>query len=239
MKNVIKTVGSLSLFALFAFFACSNNTNNTNASTELSTPATSVDGLVLNGISESAKVEILFADNYLKKVINGNPYDSTPSLTVNPSLTHIVKAQVKVSDLYIFSRSVNIVCDKDEPSNKIEVVLMGSNQLGHSVTFLPNSSDGLFYAEDLVTSTMAVQGPEDEIEYATILGGNTNDIVYTFFCRGSDGNDYNLFFHGNYDANNMKIRSIFDFQTSEFTGVISISLKDYNTAPVTMYFDKQ
>lgn len=242
MKNVIKTV---SLFVLAALFSCSNFTSNNN-NNSTSDPATtvSVDGLVITGVSDSANVEFLLADNYLKKVLKGNVYSSTPSTTPSLSFTHTIKTGVKITNFSYFSKSVDITCSKDEPTNKVDVILSGSNELGHAVMFMPNSSDGLFYAYDNVTSTMAVQSAEDEIEKAGIypgisLFGTPVDIMYTFLCRGSDGNDYNVFFHGNYDMNNMAISSVFDFNTMEFTGVIGVALKNYNDAPVYMFFDKQ
>lgn len=242
MKSLMKSV---SLLALLASFACSNyTTDNSNNNNSTDPALVSLDGLLINGTSDGAKVEILLADNYLKKVIKGNTYNSTPSVTPTPSLTHRVKAEVKITNFSYFSNSVDITCDKDDSANKLDLVLLGSNQLGHSVIFFPNSSDGLFYAYDSVTTAEAVQGPEDEIEEADIFGGlslfgNPVDIMYTFSCRGSDGNDYNVYFHGNYDKNNTAIKSIFDFQTNEFTGVIGVSLKNYNDAPVYMFFDQQ
>jgi len=239
MKNIMKTVSLLSFAALFA---CSNNTNDPSSTTDQST-VVSIDGLVIAGTSDSAKVEILLADNYLKKVIKGNTYSSTPAVTPSPSIAHTIKTQVKITNFSYFNKAVDITCDKDEPSNKIDVMLLGSNELGHSVLFMPNSSDGLFYAYDTVTATSAVQSPEDEIEKASVYSGisfgTPVDIMYTFLCRGSDDNDYNVFFHGNYDKNNLAISSTFDFQTNEFTGVIGVSLKDYNDAPIYMFFDKQ
>jgi len=240
MKNLIKTA---SLMALTVFFACSNYTNNPSSSTTDQSAASTIDGLVISGVSDGASVELLLADNYLKKVVKGNTYASTPSLTPTPTLTDTIKVQVKITNFSYFSKSVDITCSKDEPSNKLDVLLQGSNNLGHPVLFLPNSSDGLFYVDDTVTSTTAVQGPEDEIETATIYAGipifSTVDILYTFLCRGSDGNDYNVFFHGNYDKDSTQISSVFDFQTNEFTGVIGVSLKDYNDSPIYMFFDKQ
>ena len=238
MKSLIKTA---SLLVLVLSFACSNNTVSPTPTTDQSTAtATSAQGLVMNGTSASAKVEILLADNYLKKVAKGNPYASTPSLTLMPSITLAVKAQVKITEFYYLSKFVDITCSKDEPSNKLDVLLFGSNELGHSLWFWPNSSDGLFYANDQVTFNTTVQGPEDEIEQADIFAGisigTPVDIMYTFLCRGSDGNDYNVFFHGNYYKDNTKISSTFDFQTNEFTGVIGVSLKNYNDAPMYMFF---
>ncbi len=241
MKNVIK---SISLLVLVALFSCSNFTSDNN-NNSTSDPATtvSVDGLLITGVSDSANVEILLADNYLKKVLKGNNYSSTPATPIISSLAHTIKAEVKITNFSYFSKSVDITCSKDEPTNKIDVLLTGSNELGHSVTYFYSTSDGLFYAYDNVTTTMEPQGPEDEIEeariYPGISFGTPVDIMYTFLCRGSDGNDYNVYFHGNYDRNNLAISSIFDFEAMEFTGVIGVVLKNYHDVPVYMFFDKQ
>jgi len=237
MKTLVKTVGFV---ALATFFACSNNTvNNNNNSTGDQATTVSAEGLVLNGVSDSAKVEILLADNYLKKVLKGDPYASTPSLTPNPAAFLQIKTQVKITDFSYFSKSVDITCDKDTPVNTLDVMLLGSNQLGHYVWFLPNSSDGLFYAYDLTTlATPAAQGPEDEIEEGVVFNVGVTDTVYTFLCDGSDGNTYDVSFHGKYDPNNMQISSIFDFKTNEFTGAISVSLHNYDL-PIDMFFNKQ
>ena len=240
MKTLIKTA-SLLVFA--SFFACSNYTADPDKSSDASATTVTEQGLVITGTSDSASVEILLADNYLKKVKSGNPYTVTPPTTPAFTITYPIKTQVKITKFSYFNKSVDITCSKDETANKLDVVLSGSNPSGHAVTFFPETTTGAFLAIDNVTSTSAIQTEEDEIEKASIypglgLFGTPSDIVYTFICKGSDGNDYNVIFHGNYDMNNMALPSIFDLQKGLFTGVIGVSLRDFNDAPVYMFFDK-
>ncbi len=241
MKNIIKTA-SLLLFAVF--FACSNNTSSPgdNSNSNSADPAELNDGISFNGNSNSGNIQIFLADNYLKKVANGNPYDVVPG--VFGMSTMIIKADVKLTGFSYLGQSVDITCDRDEAANKLYVALTGSNPLGQDIQFMINPNDGLFYTYEIPSGTLiGAQGPLDEIEKVYVSDSNSNYTpvpapAQTFLCMGSDGNEYNLLFYSDYDPNNMQIQSVFDIQDNVFTGVVEVVKKYVNDEPVQLFFDK-
>jgi hypothetical protein len=235
MKNLIKTA---SLLVFTAFFACSNNTTSPASSSPSATDnSTTLQGLAFNGNSDSGKVEIFLANNYLEKVVNGNPYSVTPGVFSLASLT--IKTEVKLTGFYYMGQSVDITCDKDDPANKLYLALTGSNEIGQDIQFMFNPNDGLFYTFQLPSfALIGAQNSQDEISDIASHITPSTDMPQTFFCRGSDNNDYNVTFHSDFDDANMKIMSIFDIKDKIFTGAIEVVKDNSNDAPVQLYFDK-
>jgi hypothetical protein len=233
MEKLIKTS---SLLILALFFACSNYTSNPNSSTDPSSGTSVEKGNVFNGASSdgNTKAEILLADNYLLKVSKGNPDPITPSVPLSLPQTYSIKTNVKLTGVPYLGQTVDVACDQNEPANRIDTVLSGTLSNGVAVLYGMNT-DGVFYSYG--SGPYTIQGREDEIEHVSIFAGAT-DIAYTFNCVGSDGNDYNVIFHGNYDHSHLQVGSVFDMQDMTFVGAVEIGLKNHNDTPVVVFFNK-
>jgi hypothetical protein len=240
MKNLIKTA-SLLVFA--ACFACSNNTTSPAASSPAaSDTTTSSIGLAFNGNSDSGQVVISLADDYLEKVVNGDPYSVTPGVLGFSAKS--IKTQVALTGFSYLGQSVDVTCDKDNAANTLFVALTGSNPTGQSIQFLFNPNDGLYYTFKIPSFTLiGAQGTQDEIEtiYVSDIASDFilpyADTPQTFSCSGSDSNAYNVIFHTKYD-NSMQIQSIFDVKDKIFTGVIEVVKNNSSDSPVQLFFDK-
>lgn len=256
MKKVIKTA---SLLAFVAFFGCSNNTTSPAASSTNASDTTSVQGLVFNGNSDSGKIEISLASNYLEKVVTGNPTAVAPGVFVGATNINdkTMKAEVKLTGYSYIGQSVDITCDQnwvplpgDTEANELYLALTGSDANGDEIQFVFNSPDGLYYTfliPSFAPTAEKIQGPQDEIETAYIANQfglfilPYADTEQKFFCKGSDGNDYNVIFHANFNVfpcAGQQIQSVFDIKNKIFSGVIEVVKRDSSDQRVPVYFDK-
>lgn len=244
MKN-FRTLFFLISILGFAISACSNNSStSTDPNASTTTTVTASSNLAFLGIADGARVEIEFFDDYLSKVLNGNPYNNGNNIPPLASL-YMLPFQILISGFNYYDKTLDVLCDKDNYNNRVLSYLKGTLPNGHQALFAM-STDGSFYVCDTTltpacpASVWTVQGPQDEIGTIEMLDGTFSGGVYTpynptYQCTGTDSNDYLVTLYGDYTRNGVSINDSFDVKTAVFSGVISVQIKDYNDPAIYLF----
>lgn len=216
--------------------SCGDNPTTAPSASTTTTVAVS-SNLAFTGTADGVKVSMEFFDDYLGKVLSGNPYNNGTN-TPPATLPYTLSFQILINGFNYYSdHQIDISCDKSNYNNKVLSFLKGSLPNGHQALF-SMSTDGSFYACDTTlnptcpVSAWVVQGTQDEIGTIQIYPYNP---VYE--CTGTDGNDYWVTVYGSYNRNGVSINDSFNVKTTTFKGVISVQIKDYND-PIIYLFVK-
>ncbi|MCX6112483.1 MAG: hypothetical protein NTY22_04255 [Proteobacteria bacterium] len=244
MKN-LKGVFSIVAAILFVVSSCSNNTTASSSSGSSTTTTVVASALIFSGIADGATVTVAFFDDYLEKVLNGNPYNNITN-TPPASIPYLLPFEIKITSFYYYLKGVDITCSKDVYNNKVFGILTGSLPNGHEAIFAM-SIDGYFYACDTTINSVCSgaawvpQGPQDEITSISMPktdpSNPANPYNPTYECTGSDGNDYIVGLYGDYYQSNLHINNSFNIKTGIFNGVISVQMKNYNDKPIDLFVE--
>jgi hypothetical protein len=235
---------------LFVLSACGNNTSAPvtadPATTTSASTAAPLDLVFTGNATGGPVVSIEFFDDYLEKVLAGNPYDNSIAGSEPFDFTHELPFELKITSFYYYGSKVDVTCAKNIFVNRIKTVLNGSLPNGHTAIF-SMGSDGVFYACDTIVhascdmpSYWIAQGSQDEITLSDMFPGQTIMGTYspynpTFTCSGSDGNDYTVGLYGDYDYQNLSIHSSFDILTGVYSGVVSVKRTNYLDHPINLF----
>ncbi|MFH1223468.1 MAG: hypothetical protein V1647_03890, partial [Pseudomonadota bacterium] len=197
----MKHVSFLVALLILSVAACSGRSTKPDT-TDSTTPAVITEqGIVFTGKSDSADLTIRITDDYLKTVLNGNPYQYNGSGYTNLDLFYQVHSELKISGLNYpgSDEAVDIICEYNEPSNHVDLFLKGTAENGHTGAYLLGT-DSVFYFMDDINSQVSIQGENDEITefYASGIAmfGNP-EVTFELLCNGSDNNEYTATIHSN------------------------------------------
>ena len=205
--------------------------------------------LVFAGNADGVAVNVSFFDDYLEKVLDGNPYNNTGNI-VPVQNWYVLPFEIKITNFdYYFNytrNSVDITCSKDVYNNKVATYLRGSLPNGHQALFAVNTSGSFYVCDTTLTPTCPAsswvhQGPQDEITGIQMLANDPlnpgNFYNPTYECTGSDGNDFIVGLYGAYYPYNLNINDSFNIRTGIFRGVVSVKMKNYNENPIYLFVE--
>lgn len=236
----------LAFLSALTLAGCGNNTTNPDADTQGSDTSTTaeIEGLHFTGKTDGADLSIIIADNYLSRVLKGNPYGTvpyTPALTCDA--THD-KAEVQITNFTYYGNKVDILCKMDPylgvSANEVNLLPFGSNSDGDFGYFTLCDNGRYYFLEfPIVFPPMPVPVPQD-IDYEITRIDIRDDV--TFICEGSDEKEYEVTFYGMggytpYGPGNLEIGSVFDTKAKIFTGVVSVNLKNYYDDAIDLFFE--
>ena len=245
----LKGLFSIIAVILFVVPGCSNNTITPSTSGASSATTAVASRLVFTGNADGVVVDISFFDDYLEKVLDGNPYNNSVSVPPVQSW-YVLPFEIKITSFdYYFNytrNAVDITCSKDVYNNKVDTYITGSLPNGHQALFAM-STDGFFYTCDTTltptcpTTSWVVQGPQDEITSINMVTNDPSNSANlynpTYVCSGSDGNDYIVGLYGAYNVMTSNINDVFNIKTGIFTGVVSVKMKNYNNSPIYLFVE--
>lgn len=236
--NFTKKIAFTAVFAsLMLTLACGNNTADPTADASASTvDASTVQGLQFTGKADGADLSIIIADNYLAKVVNGNPYGAPTAPSGSCDAT-FDKAEIKITNFnyYGSSSTIDILCEMDPelgaPSPELTLLPSGSAPDGF-YGYFPLCSNGSYYLlRSFMPPVIEAQGPHHEITRIDIR----DDVTFT--CLGSDNKEYEVALYGTYDPSALNIPSVLNTQDEVFTGVISVNLKNHEDNKIDLFFE--
>lgn len=228
IKRTALMIAVLSL----SLVGCGNNTDNPNTDPQAS-EITSTSSLSYTGKSDGADISIIIADNYLNKVLKGNPYGTDAAVT--PCDATFDKADVKIQGLsYYGGNSIDITCDKQHPDNEFTLLPMGSDPNGAFGYYTLCANSAYYFIEFPITSfppILIAQSEHHEITNLLLSGSKV------FNCDGSDGNEYEVTFYSTYKPSSLAIEADFNTRTNVFTGVVGVNLKNDNDNEIQLFFE--
>jgi len=232
----------VAFLSVMTLAGCSNNTNDPNTDTQSSDTAVTddtINGLQFTGDASGVSMNIIVADNYLSKIVNGNTYTTAPYV---PSLTCDAtkdKVEVTFTNFNYYGSQVDITCKMDPeigaPSNKITFLPMGTAPDG-SFGYYTLCDNGLYYFLEFPIVFPPLPTPVPQTYHHEINRLDIRDDV-VLLCEGSDGNEYEASFYGTFEPSGLNIPSVLDIDEDVFTGVVSINLKNYDDDKIDLYFE--
>jgi len=227
---LIKRTDFLISILSLSFVGCGNNTEDPNTDPQAS-EITSTSSLSYTGKSDAADISIIIADNYLNKVLKGNPYGADP--VVAPCDATFDKADVKIQGLSYYGNSIDITCDKQNSDNEFTLLPMGSNPNGDFGYYTLCANGAYYFIEFPVVFPIVLTAQSEHHEITNLLlSGNK-----VFDCDGSDGNEYEVTFYSNYKPGSLAIEADFNTRTNVFTGVVGVNLKNDNDNEIQLFFE--